>query len=108
MVLGFSLPGVTICGKERREEADLPRAEPLMASQVELVVKNLLANAADERDSRMIPGSGRSPGEVAWLPTPVFLSGESHRQRSLVGYTVHGAAKSQTQPKQLSKHVGTT
>ena len=56
----------------------------------------------------MIPGSGRSPGEVPWLPTPVFLSGESHRQRSLVGYTVHRAAKSQTQPKQLSKHAGTT
>ena len=31
-----------------------------------------------------------------WQPTPLFLPGESHRQRSLVG-TVHGAAKSQTQ-----------
>ena len=32
-------------------------------SQVELVVKNLLANAGDLRDTGSIPGSGRSPGE---------------------------------------------
>ena len=29
-----------------------------------------------------------------WQPTPVLLPGESHGQRSLVGYTVHGVAKS--------------
>ena len=33
----------------------------------------------------MIPGSGRSPGEEKWQPTPVSLTGESHGQRSLVG-----------------------
>ena len=33
------------------------------ASQVVLVVKNLLANARDIRDAGSIPGSGRSPGE---------------------------------------------
>ena len=26
----------------------------------------------------------------AWLPTPVFLPGESHGQRSLVGYSPWG------------------
>ena len=40
-----------------------------------------------------------------WQPTPVFLPGGSHRQRSLAGYTVHGVAKSQTQLKQFSTHV---
>ena len=30
------------------------------------------------------------------LPTPVLLPGKSHVRRSLVGYTVHGVAKSQT------------
>ena len=29
-------------------------------------------------------------------PTQVFLPGESHGRRSLVGYTVHGVAKSRT------------
>ena len=33
------------------------------------------------------PGSGRSPGEGNGLPTLVFLPGESHGQRSLVGYS---------------------
>ena len=35
----------------------------LWASQVVLMVKNLLANAADVRDAGLIPGSRRSPGE---------------------------------------------
>ena len=33
----------------------------LGASQVVLVVKNLSANAGDERETGSIPGSGRSP-----------------------------------------------
>ena len=36
------------------------------------------------------------PLEEGMQSTPVFLPGESHGQRSLVGYTVHGIAKSQT------------
>ena len=53
------------------------------------VVKKLLASAGDAGES--IPGSGRSPGELEirrseWKPTPIFLPGESHGQRSLVGY----------------------
>ena len=38
------------------------------ASQVTLVVKNLPANAGDLRDVGLIPGSGRSPGEVNGNP----------------------------------------
>ena len=30
---------------------------------------------------------GKIPWRKAWQPTPVFLSGESHRQRSLAGYS---------------------
>jgi len=46
-------------------------------------------------------GSACNAGELAstpreWHPTPVFLPGESHGQRSLVGYS-HGVMKSQTQ-----------
>ena len=33
-------------------------------------------------DTGLIPGSGRSPGEQNGKPTPVFLPGESHGQRS--------------------------
>ena len=59
----------------------------LGASQVALVVKNLPANAGDIRDVGSIPGLGRSPGEWAWQPAPISLLGESHGQRSLVGYS---------------------
>ena len=30
------------------------------------------------------------PLEKGWQPTPVFLPGESHGQRSLVGYSLWG------------------
>ena len=37
-------------------------------------------------DVGLIPRSQRSPGEGrAWQPTPAFLPGKFHRQRSLVG-----------------------
>ena len=37
-----------------------------------------------------IPGFGRFPWRREWLSTPVFLSGEFHGQRSLVGYSLWG------------------
>ena len=37
-----------------------------------------------------IPGSGRSPGEGNGNPTPIFLSGKSHGQRNLIGYSPQG------------------
>ena len=40
------------------------------------MVKNLPANAGDTGDVGSIPGSGRSPGEENWQPTPVFLPGK--------------------------------
>ena len=55
-----------------------------------LVVKNSLASTGDIRDTDLIPGSGRSLGEGNWQPTPVFLSGEAHGQRSLLGYSPWG------------------
>ena len=57
------------------------------ASQVALVVKKLPANAGDVREAGLIPGIGRIPWRRAWQPTPVFLPGESHGQRSLAGYS---------------------
>ena len=47
------------------------------------------------------PYGGKESDTTEWLRTPVFLPGESHVQRSLVGYTVLGVTKSQIQLKQL-------
>ena len=57
------------------------------ASQVALVVENPPANEGDVRDTGLIPGLGRCPGGEHGNPTPVFLPGESHGQRSLEGYS---------------------
>ena len=61
-----------------------------------LVVKNPPANARDVRDVGSIPGSGRPPGGGAWPPTSIFLPGESHGQRNLVGYSPWGRKESDT------------
>ena len=76
-----------------------------LAFQVVLVVKNTPANAGDIRDEGSVPELGRSPG--GGQPTPVFLPGESHGQRSLAVY-IQGVAKSPTQLKHLSTHLGET
>ena len=52
-----------------------------------MVVKNPAANAGDTRDSDSVSGLGRSSWRRAWPPTPVFLPGKFHGQRSLVGYS---------------------
>ena len=36
------------------------------------------------------PWVGKIPWRREWLPTPVFLPGEFHGQRSLVGYSPWG------------------
>ena len=45
---------------------------------------------------RFDPWVGKIPWRREWQPTPVFLPGEVHGQRSLTA-TVHGVAKSRTQ-----------
>ena len=47
-------------------------------------------SACNAADPGSIPGLGRSPGEGKWLSTPLFLPGESHGQKSLVGYSPWG------------------
>ena len=42
---------------------------------------------------RFDPGVGKIPWRRTWHPTPVFLPGESHGQRSLVGYSPWGHNK---------------
>ena len=53
------------------------------ASQAAPVVKNLPADVRDAGDAGLIPGLGRFLGEGSSNPTPAFLSGKFHGQRSL-------------------------
>ena len=71
-----------------------------------LVVKNLPtnANAGDVRDTGLIPGLGRSPGEGNGNPLQ-FSCLENPMDRGAWWATVHRVAKSQTRLKRLSTHM---
>ena len=51
------------------------------------MVNNPPANARDPRDTGSSPRSGRFPWKRRWQPTPVFLPGEFHGQRSPLDYS---------------------
>jgi len=57
------------------------------------VIKNLPAYAGDMRHG-FNPWVGKISLRREWQPTPVFLLGESHEQRSLVGYSPWGCKES--------------
>ena len=57
------------------------------AFQVALVVKNLLANAGDIRDTGLIPGLRRPAGGGHSNPLPYSCLEYPHGQKSLVGYS---------------------
>ena len=58
-----------------------------MTSQV---VKNPPANAGDSRNVGSNPWVGKISWSRKWQPTPVFLLGKFHGQRSLAGYSPRG------------------
>ena len=64
----------------------------LQASLVAQLVKNPSVSVRPGFD----PWVGKVPWRRAWQPTPVFLPGESHGQRSLVGYSPWGHKESDT------------
>ena len=71
------------------------------ASQVELVIEILLANAEDRRDAGSIPGSGRYSGGEHGSPLQYSCLGNP-MDRGAWQATVHGFVKSWTQLKRLS------
>ena len=56
-------------------------------------VKNLPANAGDTGDMVLIPEE-EIPWRRKWPPTPVFLPGKFHGQRSMAGYSPWGCKES--------------
>ena len=67
-------------------KSKLEKNRVLRASQVALVAKNLPTNAGD-LECGFDPWVRKILWRRAWQPTPVFLPGESHGQRSLAGYS---------------------
>ena len=55
------------------------------------------------------PWAWEIPWRRAWQRSPVFLPGESHRQRSLEGYNPWGRKESDTtEPESTHKHLSDT
>ena len=50
---------------------------------------NLPVNSGDR--ARSLGWVGKIPWRRKWQPTPVFLPGKSHGQKSLAGYSPKGA-----------------
>ena len=73
-------------------------------SQMVLVVKNPPANAGDVKRCGFNFWVGKIPWRRACQTTLVFWPGESHGQRSLVGYSPQGCKELDTL-KQLSIHA---
>ena len=76
----------------------------MKAKVLSFMVKNLLANAWDIRDTGSIPRLGRSPGGGHGNPLQ-YSCLENPMDRGTCWATVHKVAKSQTQLKWLSLHT---
>ena len=66
------------------------------AFQVVVVAKNLPANEGDAKGRGFDPWVRKISWRRVWQPTSVFLPGESHGQKSLVGYSPWGGKESDT------------
>ena len=53
----------------------------------------MVKNPPAMQETQVDPWVRKIPWRRKWQPTPVFLPGESHGQRSLVGYSSRGHKK---------------
>ena len=58
-----------------------------MSYRALLVAQTDKESACNAGDPGIYPGVGKIPWRRQWQPTPAFLPGEFHGQRSLVGYS---------------------
>ena len=76
-----------------------PHHEPsCMAARIELSLVDQTVKKLPAMQETHVWSLGQedSPWRREWQPTPVFLPGESHGQRSLVGYSPWGCKDSDT------------
>ena len=78
----------------KREEPSFTWSMSTMVFSDGSAGKESSCNAGDTGNSGLIPGSIKSPGRGKWQPTPVFLPGESHGQKSMVSCSPKGHKES--------------
>ena len=69
------------------------------------VVKNLPANDEELKKCGFDPWVRNIPWRRKWQPTPVFLPGNFHGQRSLVGYSQWGCKELDTTEHNTHTHT---
>ena len=69
-----------------------------------MCIYSLPANAGDARVTGSNPEVAKILWRRTWQPTPVFLPGKLHGQRSLAGYSPHGHKESDM-TEQLNTHT---
>ena len=79
----------------------IKKMEPLSTGRPRwLSSKEYACQCKRGRRLRFDPSVGKIPWRRKWQPTPVFLSGKFHGQRSLVGYSPWGCKESDmTEPR---------
>ena len=83
-------------GGEAREAAKHPTGHKSVPNCSDASGKESACQLRRRRRHGFDPWVGKLPWRRKWLPTPVFLPGEFHGQRSLVGYSAWGYKESDT------------
>ena len=68
-----------------------------------LVVKKFSCQCRRHKKHEFDPWVGKIPQSRKWQPSPVFLPGESHGQRALVGYSLWGCKELDT--SEATEHI---
>ena len=84
----------TMFGECKRAGCSCSKGSFIWSGSLETRLPIGSGSACQTGDSSSIPGLGRFPWKREWLPTPVFLPGEFHGQRSLAGYSPWGFKES--------------
>ena len=70
------------------------------------MLKIQTASARDMR-CKFYPWVSKIPWKSTWQPTSVFLSGESHGQRSLMGYSMGSWGLKESDTNEMTSHMCT-
>ena len=76
--------------QEAKVAADLKASPCLVGLSRRLGGKESTCQCSRHKRCRFNPWVGKIPWRRKWQPTPVFLPGEFHGQRNLVGYSAWG------------------
>ena len=84
------------CGGDRRYHENYRCSWSVPARLLLGIIAQLIKNPPAVWETWVLSWGGKIPWRRAWQPTPVFLPGKSHGQRSLAGYSPWGHKESDT------------